>query len=45
MALAPIVLDSGPGLDDTVALQCLLGTGPRDFSAHYTGTLLCRPSL
>ncbi|GAA3367734.1 nucleoside hydrolase [Streptomyces sannanensis] len=34
MALAPIVLDSDPGLDDAVALQYLLGTGLWDLKAY-----------
>ncbi|WP_017573164.1 nucleoside hydrolase [Nocardiopsis halotolerans] len=34
MALAPIVLDSDPGLDDALALQYLLGTGLWDLKAY-----------
>lgn len=34
MALAPLVLDSDPGLDDAVALQYLLGTGLWDLKAY-----------
>ncbi|MEV7197517.1 nucleoside hydrolase [Streptomyces sp. NPDC093510] len=34
MALAPIVLDSDPGLDDAVALQYLLGSGLWDLKAY-----------
>ncbi|MFD4976106.1 nucleoside hydrolase [Streptomyces sp. NPDC058424] len=34
MALAPIVLDSDPGLDDAVALQYMLGTGLWDLKAY-----------
>ena len=37
MALAPIVLDSGPGLDDAVALQYLLGTGLWGLKASTAG--------
>lgn len=34
MALAPIVLDSDPRLDDAVALQYLLGTGLWELKAY-----------
>lgn len=36
MPLAPIVLDSDPGIDDAVALQYLLGTGLWDLKAYTT---------